>query len=94
MTADEIADPDAVPVELRVNGDLRQQSNTSELVYGVKRLIEFASSFYTLYPGDVIYTGTPDGVGPVKAGDVMHVSSSAPLGSMEVAVRASSAPRT
>ena len=77
--------------ELRLNGEVRQKSSTSELIYGVKRLIEFASSFYTLYPGDLIYTGTPDGVGPVKAGDMILVTSGAPLGTLEVAVRARTA---
>jgi 2-keto-4-pentenoate hydratase/2-oxohepta-3-ene-1,7-dioic acid hydratase in catechol pathway len=81
-------DPDQLPLELRLNGEVRQKSNTSELIYGFKRLIEFASSFYTLYPGDLIYTGTPDGVGPVKAGDMILVTSAAPLGTLEVAVRA------
>ena len=56
VTADEIANPDDVPLLLKVNGDVRQQSNTNHLVYGFRRLIEFASSFYTLYPGDVFYT--------------------------------------
>jgi 2,4-didehydro-3-deoxy-L-rhamnonate hydrolase len=87
-TADEISDPENLPIELRLNGEVRQKANTSELIYGVKRLIEFASSFYTLYPGDLIYTGTPDGVGPVKPGDVITVTSAAPLGALEVAVRA------
>jgi 2-keto-4-pentenoate hydratase/2-oxohepta-3-ene-1,7-dioic acid hydratase in catechol pathway len=87
-TADEIPDPDKLPIELRLNGEVRQKSSTSELIYGVKRLIEFASSFYTLYPGDLIYTGTPDGVGPVKPGDVITVTSGAPLGTLEIAVRA------
>jgi 2,4-didehydro-3-deoxy-L-rhamnonate hydrolase len=87
-TADEIADPERLPLELRVNGEVRQKSNTAELIYGVKRLIEFASSFYTLYPGDLIYTGTPEGVGPVKAGDMIVLTSAAPLGSLEIAVRA------
>lgn len=87
-TADEIPDPERLPLELRVNGEVRQKSNTAELIYGVKRLIEFASSFYTLYPGDLIYTGTPEGVGPVKAGDVIVLTSAAPLGSLEIAVRA------
>ena len=87
-TADEIPDPEKVAFELRLNGEVRQKSNTSELIYGVKRLIEYASSFYTLYPGDLIYTGTPEGVGPVKAGDVITLSSEAPLGTLEIAVRA------
>jgi 2,4-diketo-3-deoxy-L-fuconate hydrolase len=87
VTMDEIADPDALDFALWVNGELRQKSNTRHLVYGVARLIEYASSFYTLYPGDVIYTGTPAGVSPVKPGDVMRIEMRG-IGSMEVAVRA------
>jgi 2,4-didehydro-3-deoxy-L-rhamnonate hydrolase len=86
VTADEIPNPDDVPLLLKVNGDIRQQSNTSHLVYGIRRLIEFASSFYTLYPGDVFYSGTPSGVGPVKPGDVITVESPL-IGTMTVPVR-------
>ena len=87
VTADEIADPDDVPLLLKVNGEVRQQSNTRHLIYGIRRLIEFASSFYTLYPGDVLYTGTPSGVGPVKPGDVITLESPL-IGAMTVGVRA------
>ena len=87
VTKDEIADPDALEFALWVNGELRQKSNTRYLVYGVARLIEYASAFYTLYPGDVIYTGTPSGVSPVKPGDVMRLEMQG-IGAMEVAVRA------
>ena len=69
VTPDEIADPNALDLWITVNGEMRQQSNTRHLVYDIARLIEFASSFYTLKPGDVIMTGTPEGVGPVKPGD-------------------------
>ncbi len=69
VTADEIADPNALDLWITVNGEMRQQSNTRHLVYDIARLIEFASSFYTLKPGDIIMTGTPEGVGPVKPGD-------------------------
>ena len=87
VTADEIPDPDDVPLLLKVNGEVRQETNTKELVYGVRRLIEFASSFYTLYPGDVFYTGTPEGVGPVKPQDIITVESPL-IGEMKVPVRA------
>lgn len=87
VTADEIADPDNVPLVLKVNGEIRQQTNTSHLIYGIRRLIEFASSFYTIYPGDVFYTGTPSGVGPVKPGDIITLESPM-IGSMDVPVRA------
>jgi 2-keto-4-pentenoate hydratase/2-oxohepta-3-ene-1,7-dioic acid hydratase in catechol pathway len=72
VTADEVADPDMLDLWLTVNGEPRQQSNTSFLVYNIARLIEFASSFYTLMPGDIIMSGTPEGVGPVKPGDVIE----------------------
>jgi 2-keto-4-pentenoate hydratase/2-oxohepta-3-ene-1,7-dioic acid hydratase in catechol pathway len=88
VTTDEIADPDALPLSLQVNGETRQNSNTSMLIYDCRRLIEFASSFYTLYPGDLIYTGTPEGVGPVKPGDTIVCRSSPVLGELKIAVRA------
>jgi 2-keto-4-pentenoate hydratase/2-oxohepta-3-ene-1,7-dioic acid hydratase in catechol pathway len=72
VTADEIADPNQLDLWIKVNGQMRQQSNTRHLVYDVARLIEFASSFYTLEPGDVIMTGTPEGVGPVLPGDILE----------------------
>jgi 2,4-didehydro-3-deoxy-L-rhamnonate hydrolase len=86
VTADEIADPDNVDFSLAVNGEVRQDANTSDLIYGIAKLIAYGSSFYTLLPGDVIYTGSPEGVSPVKPDDVM-VARSPAIGSMEVAVR-------
>ena len=87
VTADEIADPDKVPLKISVNGELKQNSNTSQLIYDCRKLIEWGSTFYTFYPGDVLYTGTPDGVSPVKPGDVM-LASIDPIGEMTVPVRA------
>jgi 2-keto-4-pentenoate hydratase/2-oxohepta-3-ene-1,7-dioic acid hydratase in catechol pathway len=87
-TADELPDPDAVPISIAVNGEVRQSSNTSQLIYNCRRLIEFASAFYTLYPGDLVYTGTPEGVGPVKPGDVIVCRSAPVLGELKIAVRA------
>jgi 2-keto-4-pentenoate hydratase/2-oxohepta-3-ene-1,7-dioic acid hydratase in catechol pathway len=72
VTADEVADPDALDLWLTVNGESRQKSNTRFLVYDIARLIEFTSSFYTLMPGDIIMSGTPEGVGPVKPGDLIE----------------------
>jgi 2,4-didehydro-3-deoxy-L-rhamnonate hydrolase len=88
VTADEILDPDALPLSLEVNGEVRQISDTSMLIYNCRRLIEFASSFYTLYPGDLLYTGTPEGVGPVQPGDTIVCRSSPVLGELKIAVRA------
>jgi 2-keto-4-pentenoate hydratase/2-oxohepta-3-ene-1,7-dioic acid hydratase in catechol pathway len=87
VTKDEIADPDALDFELRVNGEVRQASSTRHLIYDVARLVEYASSFYTLYPGDLIMTGTPEGVAPVAAGDVIDMTMEG-IGDMTVAVRA------
>jgi 2-keto-4-pentenoate hydratase/2-oxohepta-3-ene-1,7-dioic acid hydratase in catechol pathway len=71
-TADEISDPNHLDLSITVNGELRQSSNTKYLVYDIERLIEFGSSMYTLHPGDIIMTGTPAGVSPVKPGDILH----------------------
>ncbi len=86
VTKDEIADPDNLRLTLRVNGNVRQDARTDELIYDVKTLISKCSEFYTLYPGDVLYTGTPAGVGPVQPGDVMDCEIEG-IGRMEVAVR-------
>lgn len=72
VTADEIDDPDALDFGIEVGGEVRQRSNTRELICDVRDLIVRASKIYALYPGDVIMTGTPDGVNSVKPGDVMH----------------------
>jgi len=87
VTADEGLNPDQIDIQIDVNGQPRQNSNTSDMVMGVPELIEFASSFYTLEPGDVLMTGTPQGVGPVRPGDVM-VAKGSGLGEMTVHVRA------
>ena len=62
VTADEIADPDDVPLKISVNGDSSRTAIPSRLIYDCRKLIEWGSTFYTFYPGDVLYTGTPDGV--------------------------------
>jgi 2-keto-4-pentenoate hydratase/2-oxohepta-3-ene-1,7-dioic acid hydratase in catechol pathway len=87
VTADEISDPDNVPLNIAVNGETKQNSNTDQLIYDCRKLIEWGSTFYTFYPGDVLFTGTPEGVSPVKPGDVMRAEIH-PIGVMSVAVRA------
>jgi 2-keto-4-pentenoate hydratase/2-oxohepta-3-ene-1,7-dioic acid hydratase in catechol pathway len=87
VTTDEIADPDQLDLWLSVNGQMRQQSNTRHMVYDVARLIEYASSFYTLQPGDIIMTGTPQGVGPVQPGDTIRAGV-AQVGEFEIRVAA------
>lgn len=66
-------DPDGLRVRCLVNGETKQDGNTKEMAASVYRLVEFVSHVMTLFPGDVIATGTPPGVGPVKVGDVMTV---------------------
>lgn len=86
VTADEIVDPANLNLSLAVNGQPRQKANTRDLVLGLGTLVELASSFYTLLPGDIILTGTPEGVGPVRPGDVMEAAIDG-IGAMRVEIR-------
>ena len=79
-TADEIADPQALRLRTWVNGELRQDASTSDLIFGVRRLVDFLSQTCTLEPGDLILTGTPAGVGMgldprvfLQSGDVVRI---------------------
>jgi len=63
VTRDEVADPQALPMWLKVNGEAMQEGSTATMVYGVAHLVSYLSRFMTLHPGDVISTGTPPGVG-------------------------------
>ena len=74
-----------VKMQRAVDGELRQQANTDDLILDVAALIVFASSFYTLHPGDVILTGTPQGVSPIVAGNTMTARMQG-IGSMDVKV--------
>jgi 2-keto-4-pentenoate hydratase/2-oxohepta-3-ene-1,7-dioic acid hydratase in catechol pathway len=87
VTREEIEDPGDLAVKIEVNGALRQDAHTSDLILSVAQLVEWGSSFYTLHPGDVLLTGTPQGVGPVRPGDVMTATVER-IGSMRVAVSA------
>jgi 2-keto-4-pentenoate hydratase/2-oxohepta-3-ene-1,7-dioic acid hydratase in catechol pathway len=61
VTADQV-DPDTLAIECRVNGETRQSSNTSDLIFGTRKMISYISDYFTLKPGDIIFTGTPQGV--------------------------------
>src|SRR4029453_2644882 len=87
VTADEIPDPSALDLQITVNGQVRQQSNTKYMILGVAELIEMASAFYTLQPGDLLFTGTPEGVSPIEAGDHIVATIDA-IGTMTVDTRA------
>jgi len=87
VTPDEIGDPGQLDLRIFVNGEQRQDSNTKYMILSVPELIELASSFYTLYPGDIISTGTPEGVSPIVPGDRISATVEK-IGTMEVEVRA------
>ncbi len=73
VTADEVPDPTNIGMKLWVNDELRQQANTRDLIVDIPNMVAIASSASTLYPGDLIATGTPAGVGRVIAGDVVTI---------------------
>ncbi|MGO4498900.1 fumarylacetoacetate hydrolase family protein [Paenibacillus sp. 2RAB27] len=87
---DEIPDPHVLNISLSVNGELRQKSNTNQLVFNVNYLVEFLSNIMTLEPGDIVCTGTPGGVGDskglyLKDGDVVKVEISG-IGAIETRI--------
>ena len=90
VTPEEIPDPGNLDLSIKLNGETKQSSNTKYMTLGVAELIEMASSFYTLFPGDIISTGTPEGVSPIVPGDTI-VATIEKIGSMEVKVRAAEA---
>ncbi len=87
VTADEIPDPSNLAVRLWLNGELRQDGSTSQMILDVPQLIEYTSAVMTLYPGDVISTGTPDGMGPLAHGDTV-VAEVESVGRLTLRVRA------
>jgi len=85
ITADEVDDPSALDLKLTVNGELRQEANTRDLIVDIPGMIEMASAVMTLFPGDVIATGTPSGVAPIVAGDRLDISIQS-VGAMSIKV--------
>jgi 2-keto-4-pentenoate hydratase/2-oxohepta-3-ene-1,7-dioic acid hydratase in catechol pathway len=81
VTADELPDPQNIPISLSVNGAVRQNSNTRDMMFTVAEIVAHPSIFMTLLPGDVVVTGTPEGVGLgmkppqfLKRGDVVELT--------------------
>jgi 2-keto-4-pentenoate hydratase/2-oxohepta-3-ene-1,7-dioic acid hydratase in catechol pathway len=74
-------DPANTPVETYLNGVLKQKGNTADLIFSVKNVISFISQVMTLLPGDVIATGTPEGIGPMQPGDTVEIKI-APIGTL------------
>lgn len=67
-------DPTDLAVQTRVNGELRQDGSTRDLIFPVATILSYISRFLTLRPGDLVLTGTPDGVGPLRPGDTVEVT--------------------
>lgn len=84
-TADEVGDPTQLEMKLWVDGELRQHAHTRDLVLDIPGMVQMAAAVMTLYPGDIIATGTPAGVGPVRDGNVVRISIDR-LGEMNVPV--------
>jgi 2-keto-4-pentenoate hydratase/2-oxohepta-3-ene-1,7-dioic acid hydratase in catechol pathway len=85
VTSEEIADHEDIEMELSVGAEIRQRANTRDLIVDIPAMIGMASSVMTLYPGDIIATGTPAGVGPVRSGDRIRINI-AGVGAMELSV--------
>lgn len=81
-----VPDPQDLELRLEVNREVRQQARTSDMLFPVAHLVAFCSTIMTLEPGDLIYTGTPEGVGPVVPGDVLEASITG-LPTLKVGVR-------
>ncbi len=80
VTADEVGDPQSLALSLKVNGDVQQSSNTSDMIFSVREIVSYMSRYMRLLPGDIIATGTPEGVGMGQSpqrwlapGDVMEL---------------------
>lgn len=86
VPADSVADPQDLRITLSVNGEPRQDGSTALMIHRVAELVSYLSSIFTLEPGDLILTGTPAGVGPVKSGDRVTASISG-VGTLNVTVR-------
>ena len=73
VPAARLGNPQALALQTRLNGKVVQQGNTAQMIFGIPQLLAFISRNFTLEPGDIILTGTPSGVGPLAAGDVVEV---------------------
>ncbi|MGA9427835.1 MAG: fumarylacetoacetate hydrolase family protein, partial [Terracidiphilus sp.] len=74
VVSDEIDPAAGVTLETRVNGELKQHASTADFIFTIPQLLEYITQAITLEPGDLLLTGTPSGVGPLKAGDRVEVS--------------------
>ena len=86
VRCDAVADPHMLDIALRVNGTVRQSSNTRHMIFRIPDLIAYISGIFTLEAGDLIFTGTPEGVGPVAPGDTLKAELES-VGTLTVGVR-------
>lgn len=82
----EISDPQDILLEISVNGITRQSDSTKLMIFSVAELISYLSNIFTLQPGDLIFTGTPKGVSPIKSGDKIEATMNNGLASLSVTV--------
>ncbi|WP_164682531.1 fumarylacetoacetate hydrolase family protein [Cyclonatronum proteinivorum] len=87
VPASAVADPADLTVSLSVNGERRQHGNTSDMIFSLPALISYLSGFVTLHSGDLIFTGTPEGVGPLKNGDSVTAVLGNNLSTLRLSVR-------
>ncbi len=85
VQASEIQNPNSLDIKLWVNGDLKQNDNTSNMIFSVEEIVEYLSYYFTLEEGDIVFTGTPKGVGEVKVGDKL-VAEISNVGKLETEV--------
>jgi len=74
IPADMLENPENLDITLKVNGEVRQQGNTKDMIFNIKQIVSHISGFMTLEPGDIIATGTPEGVSPIKPGDTVEIT--------------------
>jgi 5-carboxymethyl-2-hydroxymuconate isomerase len=85
VPSSEIKNPNNLDIKLWVNGELKQSDNTSNMIFSVEKIVEYLSFYFTLEEGDIIFTGTPKGVGEVKVGDKL-VAEISEIGSLETEI--------
>ena len=71
---EKIKDPNSLKIELKLNGEVKQSSNTKLMIFKIPEIIEYLSKYITLDPGDIVATGTPSGVGPIQPGDILEAT--------------------
>ena len=74
VDTDEIKDPHNLKIDLKLNGEIKQSSNTKHLLFKIPQLVEYISTLFTLEAGDIVATGTPSGIGPIQPGDIIKAT--------------------